>query len=190
MPHAPRAERRRGVVAGIKVDENGAAGIERDRQLEREIASCTACSGAVAPRWEEITLDVESLERVDRFGLGGQPPPPYESSAPRARTHARRTPGFAQPSPDRPSPPETPVSTAVLALWHPAPYVRGSLRGRLGESPRPKVSRRDPVGVRWAGSSVFRGDRLRSHDHHLLGSTCQVRPESRSTPKPRGVMMA
>ena len=33
---APRAERRRGIVSGIDVDEHGALGFERDRQLERK----------------------------------------------------------------------------------------------------------------------------------------------------------
>ena len=32
----PGAERRRGVVAGIGIDEDSARGLERDRQLERE----------------------------------------------------------------------------------------------------------------------------------------------------------
>ena len=36
MCHGPRAERRRGIVSGIDVDEHGALGFERDRQLERE----------------------------------------------------------------------------------------------------------------------------------------------------------
>ena len=36
MCHGPGAERRRGIVSGIDVDEHGALGFERDRQLERE----------------------------------------------------------------------------------------------------------------------------------------------------------
>ena len=36
MCHGPGAERRRGIVAGIDVDEECALGFQRDRQLERE----------------------------------------------------------------------------------------------------------------------------------------------------------
>ena len=36
MCHGPGAERRRGIVSGIDVDEECALGFERDRQLERE----------------------------------------------------------------------------------------------------------------------------------------------------------
>ena len=35
---APGAERRRGLVSRIDVDEDGALGVQRDRQLEREVA--------------------------------------------------------------------------------------------------------------------------------------------------------
>ena len=46
MRRAPRAERRPGVVAGFGVDEERAVGVERDGQLEREVAS----GAAAAPR--------------------------------------------------------------------------------------------------------------------------------------------
>lgn len=53
----PRAERRRGVMAGIGVDEQRAVGIDRYRQREREVPPSAAYSTAIEPRGAEATLD-------------------------------------------------------------------------------------------------------------------------------------
>ena len=78
----------------------------------------------------------------------------YESSAPRARTHAQATPGSVQPSPDRPSPPETAASTADLPLptwrppWLPKQKRRPSNRGNIALSGPPLFTGfSDPVSL-------------------------------------------
>ena len=65
----PRAERRQGVMAGIGVDEQRVVGIERDRQLEREVSRGSASGTGKEPRGEKATLDAQCLERADYLGL-------------------------------------------------------------------------------------------------------------------------
>ena len=70
---APGAKRGRGRVAGIDVDEDGALGVQRDRQLDREVAPCGAGGSPVHPDGQQPPVDVEGLERGDLLGFGGKP---------------------------------------------------------------------------------------------------------------------
>ena len=58
----PGAERRRGLVAGIEVDEDGALGVKRDREPEREVAPEVPGRSPVDPPGQEPALDAERLE--------------------------------------------------------------------------------------------------------------------------------
>ena len=59
---APGAESRRCLVARIEVDENGAPGVQRDRQPEREVAPEVPGRSPVDPLRQERALDAERLE--------------------------------------------------------------------------------------------------------------------------------
>ena len=59
VPAAPRAERGRGLVAGLGVDEHGTGVIERHRQFDWEIAACASGGSPVDPDRQESALDAE-----------------------------------------------------------------------------------------------------------------------------------
>ena len=70
---SPGAERGRGVVAGIDVDEHGAARVQRDGQFEREVAPGRAGGSPVHPDGQRCGFDPERLERSDLLVLRGKP---------------------------------------------------------------------------------------------------------------------
>ena len=53
MRRAPGAERRRGLVARIDVDEDDALVVQRDRQPERKVAPEVPCRSPVNPPGQE-----------------------------------------------------------------------------------------------------------------------------------------
>ena len=57
-------------MAGICVGKQRAAGIECDRQLEREEPLGAVGGTAIEPRGGEATHDTERFERADFPGLG------------------------------------------------------------------------------------------------------------------------
>ena len=62
MRGTPGAERRRGLVARIDVDEHGALGVKRDGEPEREVAPEVPGRSPVDPPGQEPALDAERLE--------------------------------------------------------------------------------------------------------------------------------
>ena len=73
MRRAPGAERCRGRVSCIDVDEDGAVGLERDWQLEREVAPGGPGGFPVHAQGHEPAFDAESLEGADLLRLGRGP---------------------------------------------------------------------------------------------------------------------
>ena len=66
----PGAERRRGLVARIDVDEDGALGVQRDREPEREVAPGVPGRSPIDSPGQESAFDAERLERPDLLRLG------------------------------------------------------------------------------------------------------------------------
>ena len=56
-------------MAGIGVEERGAPGLQRDRQLDREVAPVGAGGSPVHLDGQEPALDAESFERADVLWL-------------------------------------------------------------------------------------------------------------------------
>ena len=73
MCRAPGAECRRCLVARIDVDENGAPGVKRDREPEREVAPEVPGRSPVDPLGQERVLDAERLEGGHLLRLGREP---------------------------------------------------------------------------------------------------------------------
>ena len=69
----PGAERRRGLVARIDVDEDGALGVKRDREPERGVAPEVPGRSPVDPPGQEPALDAERLEGGHLLRLGREP---------------------------------------------------------------------------------------------------------------------
>ena len=69
----PGAERRRGLVARIDVDEDGALGVKRDREPERAVAPEVPGRSPVDPPGQEPALDAERLEGGHLLRLGREP---------------------------------------------------------------------------------------------------------------------
>ena len=63
MGCAPGAERLGGLVSRIDEDEEGVLGLERDRQLGREMAPRAVGRSPVDPDGQDAALDAERLER-------------------------------------------------------------------------------------------------------------------------------
>ena len=68
---APGAERGRRVVAGLGVDEQGARRVQRDGQLDGEMAPGRAGGSPVDLDGQQVALDPEGLERGDLSGGAG-----------------------------------------------------------------------------------------------------------------------
>ena len=73
VPVPPRMERRRGVVAGIGVDEHGAAGVQRHGHPAREVPPHAPGRAPVDPDGQQGAVDAERLERVHLLRLGREP---------------------------------------------------------------------------------------------------------------------
>ena len=71
----PGAESRRCLVARIDVDEDGALGVKRDREPEREVAPEVPGRSPVDPPGQEPVLDAERLEGGHLLRLGREPRP-------------------------------------------------------------------------------------------------------------------
>jgi len=70
---SPGAERGRSLVARVHVDERRAGRVQRDGQLDGEVAAGVAGGTPVDSNGEEGALDSERLERGDLLVLGRQP---------------------------------------------------------------------------------------------------------------------
>ena len=73
MPGAPGAERLGALVSRIDEDEDGALGVQGDRQLHREVTPGVAGRSPVDPDGQDPALDAERLERADLLRLGREP---------------------------------------------------------------------------------------------------------------------
>ena len=60
-------------MARIDVDEDGALGVKRDREPEREVASEVPGHSPVDPPGQELALDAERLEGGHLLRLGREP---------------------------------------------------------------------------------------------------------------------
>ena len=52
-------------MSGLDVDEDGALGVQRDRQLEREIAPDVPGGAPVGPEGQDPAFDAERLEPLE-----------------------------------------------------------------------------------------------------------------------------
>ena len=129
----PRAERRHGLVARIDVDEDGAVGVQRDRQLLREVAPGAAGHSPVEPRGKQCPgggpgrLDLAA--HVERRELEEEPfpqlVPVLEGGRPQLLVHRVR------PEPRVP-PLGQPLEPINLRLLHPVRLLDGLIGEHLG----------------------------------------------------------